>query len=223
MPAKALESRANALDFGRNMLESLASYDPDTCLWRTSQLCFNGEWAEFLEIWPESGMTRNGELFPRRVSVPPTCERDYGSFPTATAYEANQVTGFRKDSNIEEGGRHSVSLTHFIQMWPTPNVAGGGNRCQLTPHQGYFLRPSGKKAHLGLDQAVRIWPTPSSNNGTGGANGLAGGSGNRQKLYDLLGKEEGKKLGCQFLNPYWVEWLMGFPMSWTVCDASATP
>ena len=25
------------------------------------------------------------------------------------------------------------------------------------------------------------------------------------------------------LNPAWVEWLMGFPVGWTVCDASGTP
>jgi DNA (cytosine-5)-methyltransferase 1 len=24
------------------------------------------------------------------------------------------------------------------------------------------------------------------------------------------------------LNPTWVEWLMGFPLGWTVCDASGT-
>jgi hypothetical protein len=48
-------------------------------------------------------------------------------------------------------------------FWPTPNVAGGGNQCELTPHKGHYLRPSGEKAHLGLDQAVRMWPTPKAN------------------------------------------------------------
>lgn len=45
-------------------------------------------------------------------------------------------------------------------LWPTPNVAGGGNSCELTPHKGHYLRPSGEKAHLGLDQAAKMWPTP---------------------------------------------------------------
>jgi hypothetical protein len=45
-------------------------------------------------------------------------------------------------------------------LWPTPNVAGGGNTCELTPHKGHYLRPSGEKAHLGLDQAARMWSTP---------------------------------------------------------------
>ena len=36
------------------------------------------------------------------------------------------------------------------------NIAGGGNNCELTPHGKHFLRPSGEKAHLGLDQAVKL-------------------------------------------------------------------
>ena len=30
----------------------------------------------------------------------------------------------------------------------------------MTPHKGHYLRPSGEKAHLGLDQAAKMWPTP---------------------------------------------------------------
>lgn len=48
-------------------------------------------------------------------------------------------------------------------LWPTPTATVGGNTCELTPHKGHFLRPSGEKAHLGLDQAVRMWPTPNVN------------------------------------------------------------
>lgn len=59
-----------------------------------------------------------------------------------------------------------IGATEF-GFWPTPNVAGGGNQCQLTPHKGHFLRPSGEKAHLGLDQAVRMYPTPTASEATG--------------------------------------------------------
>jgi hypothetical protein len=48
-------------------------------------------------------------------------------------------------------------------LWPTPNVAGGGNSCELTPSGNHYLRPSGQKAHLGLDQAVKMFPTPRAN------------------------------------------------------------
>jgi hypothetical protein len=42
------------------------------------------------------------------------------------------------------------------------------------------------------------------------------------KLYKMLGEEEGKKMGCQSLNPNWVEWLMGWPIGWTDLRPLAT-
>jgi hypothetical protein len=37
-------------------------------------------------------------------------------------------------------------------FWPTPNVGGGGNPPEILRREGnHFVRPSGKKAHLGLD------------------------------------------------------------------------
>jgi hypothetical protein len=40
-------------------------------------------------------------------------------------------------------------------------VSGGGNPPEnLTAKGNYYVRPSGKKAHLGLDQAAKMWPTP---------------------------------------------------------------
>ena len=76
--------------------------------------------------------------------------------------------------------------------------------------KAHHMRSGGRPARSYVN-----WPTPSSNSGTGGAVGLAGGSGNRKRLYDMLGEEEGKKMGCQSLNPNWVEWLMQWPIEWT--------
>ena len=48
-------------------------------------------------------------------------------------------------------------------FWPTPNVCGGGNPPSgLTKKKGHWVRPSGAKAHLGLDQAVKMFPTTTS-------------------------------------------------------------
>lgn len=51
--------------------------------------------------------------------------------------------------------------------WPTANVAGGGNTAELTRNGNHYLRPSGKKAHLGLDQAAKMamYPTPTRADG----------------------------------------------------------
>src|SRR3990167_458372 len=70
-PARTYQSREskqalteNAQDYGKNSVELLAKYDPTTRLWKTCQLSLvetEGDGlAEFSEIWPRSGMTRNG-------------------------------------------------------------------------------------------------------------------------------------------------------------------
>jgi hypothetical protein len=91
-------------------------------------------------------------------------------------------------------------------LWPTPTA----HNAKETNAPSESLRNAPTLASLAAK-----WPTPASNNATGGATGLAGGAGNRKKLYAMLGEEEGKKMGCQTLNPNWVEWLMGWPIGWT--------
>jgi len=103
-------------------------------------------------------------------------------------------------------------LAEEVRKWSTP-IASDSVGCV----QSEKALAKGFKPRL-TEQANR-WPTPSActRDGTkaGGHAGLAGGSGNRAKLYKLLGKKEGKKLGSQALNPDWVEWLMGWPIRWT--------
>jgi hypothetical protein len=64
------------------------------------------------------------------------------------------------------------------------------------------------------------WPTPTGVTDTGGAALCKwGGAGSRAKLRTMVSPEELNGA----LNPTWVEWLMGFPLGWTVCNPSATP
>jgi hypothetical protein len=95
-------------------------------------------------------------------------------------------------------------------LWPTPNVAGGGNGIHhLTQRGKQFFRPSGKKAHLALDQAAQMWPTPRANKHSGKSR-----EDFSPALHEVIGGQ---------LNPTWVEWLMGFPFGWTALSASETP
>ena len=175
-PAKTFPSRArasalmgNAPAYGATMPDSLAKYDPASSLWRTSQLCLDGELAEFSETWPRSGMTRNGTLYPLPTLVLHTSESESGLWQTPVADDrVNRLAG-------KWNGRGE------------PKLSG----------------------------QVKLWPTPAGPNDTGGVVGLGGGAGNRNKLYAMLGYEEGKKMMCGSLNPNWVEWLMGFPILWS--------
>ncbi|HXG72792.1 MAG TPA: hypothetical protein VNJ04_19530 [Gemmatimonadaceae bacterium] len=123
-------------------------------------------------------------------------------------------------TSLQVAIKDSVS-THPIKPWPTPNVAGGGNMCELTPNKGHFLRPSGQKAHLGLDQAVRMdpWPTPRATE-------------SEQRTYKRTPSQEAGRHGLYLqaevneamgpdaspmkLHGRWTLALMGFPDDW--CD-----
>jgi hypothetical protein len=130
-------------------------------------------------------------------------------------------------------------------LWPTPNVAGGGNTCELTPHKGHYLRPSGEKAHLGLDQAAKMWPTPRAEFDSGRHRGQPDTLHSAVKLWgtptsrdhkdvgDMTNVPENGLLGRQVLNDQgqagtklnsaWVCRMMGYPDGWLILDGEATP
>src|ERR1043166_6962863 len=62
-PGSEPELMASVAHYGLSSPESLASYDLAMCLWRTSQLCLDGEWEEFSETWPRSGTMRSGTAY----------------------------------------------------------------------------------------------------------------------------------------------------------------
>lgn len=126
-------------------------------------------------------------------------------------------------------------------LWPTPNVAGGGNNCELTPHKGHFLRPSGEKAHLGLDQAARMWPTPRAEFDSGRHRGEPDTLHPAVKLWGTPTSRDHKDTGNMEnvpvnglldrqvaepglkLNSAWVSRMMGYPDGWLILDGEATP
>jgi DNA (cytosine-5)-methyltransferase 1 len=80
-----------------------------------------------------------------------------------------------------------------------------------------------------LGIAVRMWPTPTAGdaNGSGSRNTATSKAHAGISLTDAVlgdggrGRMDAGSSGR--LNPQWVEWLMGFPVGWTDCDASETP
>jgi hypothetical protein len=144
-PACAPESTATTPGYGVNSPELLASYDRATSLWKTSQLCLDGELAVYSETWPRSGLMRSGIAYRLPPLVPIT---------DATA----------------------------CGLWPTP--------CATESRQGFQNRTRGKR-------------------------------GTQESLTTVACKTLGLTRGA--LNPTWVEWLMGFPLAWTVLDALEMP
>ena len=55
-PARAPDWPGNAPACGARLPDWLASFDPASSSWKTSQLCLDGDLATFSETWPRSGM-----------------------------------------------------------------------------------------------------------------------------------------------------------------------
>ena len=108
-----------------------------------------------------------------------------------------------------ERNRKSPDLAAAVKMYNTPTAQDAKNST--------FPQSQIKRGSLVGDVMRELFPTP-----TTGA-GMCGGTGNYQQLKKLeekgvISENERKNMsqgnGGQ-LNPYWVEWLMGFPPGWT--------
>jgi hypothetical protein len=118
-----------------------------------------------------------------------------------------------RSSDGERGGRGDLiqavrgNPNRHYKLWPTPNASD--NRPRATEASTARRRVLGKQ--ISLEAAVKF-PTPTaqdaSNNG-----GPAQMERNALPLNAVAGGA---------LNPMWVEWLMGWPLGWTDCGASAT-
>jgi hypothetical protein len=98
--------------YGLSTPESLASFDPATSSWRTSQGSLFGGLAEFSATWPTSGMTRNGTAYQQRTLARPSYVFVSGWWPTPLSTE----TGYRRES-FPQGG---TSLSTAIGGTPNP-------------------------------------------------------------------------------------------------------
>jgi hypothetical protein len=202
--------KAQDQDYGAKSPAWLASYDRNTSSWKTSQHSLVEGLDEFSETWPRSGTTRSGIAY----QLPPLALRTYGTgfgsspthsilTPTAQDHIERQSTS---TSVLNYETNKSVSLDRFAKMWPTPRV-------QSSRGSG----PSRVGNRMDLQTAVHLWPTPKSRDWKDGAS-----AGTFQRSSPDLGKVVGQSTTTGALNPTWVEWLMGFPLGWTVSKAWET-
>jgi hypothetical protein len=220
LPVKAGALPASAVAYGQKSPDWLASYDPNTFSWKTSQRSFLEDWTKFSGTWPRSGMMRNGIAYRLPPLVPLTGATASGLWQTPVADDAvDQAAG-------KFNSRDEPKLSAQVKLWPTPTVNGNYNR-----------KGASAKAGDGLETAVQLWPTPTSRDWKDGSakacenvpvNGLLGRAVhqfNTPRTTPRTARElDGvSPLGNGGLNPTWVEWLMGFPSGWTDLKRSEMP
>lgn len=209
LPGAVLVLTASAADYGASTPESLASFDPATSSWRTSQRCLGGDLTAYSETWPRSGTMRNGTLY----RLPPLVRLIAG-------IGSGSLLPTPCESNADRGGRGE--LIGFLRgtrgyrgaMLPTPTADSAVNRQSRYAQGG-----------MPLTMAARLLPTPRASEWRG--TGPLGSKSHLHRLsrgyLDATMQERSGATGR--LNPRFVEWMMGFPPGWTEVDspASATP
>jgi hypothetical protein len=119
----------SAVDSGPSLPVLLASYNPDTQSWKTSQTSLvataDDGLDEYSETWPRSGMTRNGIAYQLPRLAPTTTEIGSGYWRTPASANGNQGPKSKEFyDHCRKTGQSTVTLVdevrHTPRHWPTP-------------------------------------------------------------------------------------------------------
>lgn len=213
-PATERASSIQRLHSGGRWTESLASYDPDSCCWRTSRISLlstEGEHGErWSGTWSRSGMWARGTVYP----LPPLAPRTsaIGSSPLLPTPMARVNSGTEVSGASRTGGPMLAEV-----LLPTP-----------TSHERtHTPRPVDHGRQLANE--IALLPTPRARTDK---EHTADGQhwGELRASIETTGatteprSNDGKKSPAPLLNPCFVEWMLGLPEGWSDpdCLLSAT-
>lgn len=228
LESSAAWAKAPVPGSGPKSSDLLASYDPITSSWKTSQLCLlaqaNGEvdgLAEFSEAWPNAGMMRNGETYRLSWSVPSTAESAFGLLPTPSKSDpilerraAAATNAHITKNGTVRNGPSNLGLPGMVRLWPTPRNCTA-MAATITPESAW---DAGRFPNLETMVGWSLWPTPQASDVRDRGN-LSSPAIARRKAKGkqiMLSQSVSDTSGA--LNPTWVEWLQGFPLGWTEED-----
>lgn len=211
VPEVEKESKEKSPAFGEKWHGLLARYDRDMHSLRTVQCSLFEDLTECYVILPRWGILRDGGLWEQPTWGRLTNEIESGLWPTPSANkqtrsgklvnaDGTQWDGISKPHSAKTGKPVQTALLDKVTMWPTPTVCGNYNR-----------KGASATSNDGLATAVKKWPTSTAQDAKNN-----GAPSQLERNTKPLNAEVGGPL-----NPPWVEWLMGWPLGWTDCAASA--
>ena len=183
-----------------NCSESFAWWDRATSCWRTSQRSLTEEWTTFSERWPRQGMTRNGRAYRQRLWAPAISVIGGGALPTPKAGDGER--GRDRARNRPDTKARELA-TVLRDSLPTPR-ANSAMTCEL--------HGQANKPNPNLETVIgRMLPTPTTRDHKGKQ-----APGHRGRGYGPLLPDALLPTGAAtYLNPSFVEEMMGFPVGWT--------
>jgi hypothetical protein len=147
-------------DYGSRWPEPLASFDRDTCSWKTSQYSLAGGLDEFSATWPRSGMIRSGIAYLLPPLVPLTSATAFGSLlPTPVPLKGggSSRSGARSDETPSLQGMARKGL-----LYPTPSATNYGTSNNGCPGDGREVYATAGKPSLATMARHNRWPTPTA-------------------------------------------------------------
>lgn len=243
--AKARESTGREAGYGVSSRVLLAKFDPATRSWKTRQCSLFVDLDECLETFPRWGMTQGGLLWELTMSERPTDASASGFWRTPDTGAGGEISDekaadFTAGKTRASGSAIQIRLCDQVrhpQLWPKPKY--------LTPKatdKGYaesqstFVKRNGDRtmncyASLssqvlqmsGGDGLAMTYPTPKCQDSRAALTDRH--KGNLGEVIHgkyLNGGNETPQTNSARLNPYWVEWLMGWPIGWTDLRPLAT-
>ena len=112
-------------DCGASSPALLAKFDRGSSLWKTSQLCLDGDSEPFSETWPRSGLMLSGTAYRLPTLVPDNFGTEFGLWPTpnATAFKGGRTSPRRGVKNPERNNWQDWCSLVLGQRYPVPETA----------------------------------------------------------------------------------------------------
>lgn len=195
--ARVRGSKAKEADSGSSMHGSYEKLDRVGSLLKTYLLCALEGMTGLKATWKEQA-TPGGRLWLQlETSAPRTSENESGLWRTPHSQLGQRGTFASEEAmqkRVDSGKQITLQdQVAFPKMWPTPTAA------DRSGHAGEYPKTATHHEGLTLATAVLTFPTPTANR----RDGL---------------QSHGVNVVSGALNPTWVEWLMGFPLSWTALE-----
>ncbi len=200
--------------FGLKWPIPFASFDPDTFLLKTAQRSLFEDSDQSLVRFTRWGIMLDGALYRQATSVQNISVKGCGLWRTPDTGKGSPSRLLAKGVRTRKSG-HKITIrledqVHNPKLWPTCTVSGNYNRKGVSK-TSLFPTPTRNDSKnngqvsqmhrnsIALNCIVKKFPAPTS----------------EQARWNSQTRPKYSKIPKGWLNPDWVEWLMGWPIGWS--------